>query len=134
MSFGYTLLANNILTAIELQGLDSTVGFLHEPIRNTPALVLDMMEEFRSIIVDHLVCFLLISETITLQDFDETGEFPLLTNEGRKKFLLAYEKRLHTQITWNGYTMTFLRLFEYQAEQMKISIRDKTSYIPYSFR
>jgi len=134
LSFGYTLLANNILTALETQGLDSSIGFLHSSLRNNPALVLDMMEEFRSIIVDHLVCSLLFSQSITHRDFDISGDFPLLTNEGRKKFIVAYESRLKKEITYEGKTMKFQRLFDYQADKMKHALLHKTSYTPFSFR
>ncbi len=134
LSFGYTLLANSIMTAVESVGLDAYVGFLHSPIRNNPALVLDMMEEFRSIIVDHLVCSLLFSGDLQVDDFDETGEFPLLTAEGRKKFIIAYEKRLQKEIFFEGKNLKFIWLFESQAEKMKMAIKNNTPYVPFSFR
>lgn len=52
LSFGYTLLTQNIWGAVLTAGLDPYVGFLHQLNYNRPSLPLDLMEEFRPVIVD----------------------------------------------------------------------------------
>lgn len=42
LSFAYSLLANDCVSALEGVGLDAYVGFLH---RDRPGLALDLMEE-----------------------------------------------------------------------------------------
>lgn len=55
LSFGYTLLFNNVMSLILAEGLNPYLGNLHRSERKEPHLVFDLMEEFRSPIVDSLV-------------------------------------------------------------------------------
>src|SRR5579884_2604472 len=55
LSLGYTLLLHQVSAAIQIVGLDPYLGFLHQPRQGRPALALDLMEEFRPIIVDSVV-------------------------------------------------------------------------------
>jgi CRISPR-associated protein Cas1 len=55
LSFGYTLLFNNILSLIIAEGLSPYFGNLHYGEKPKPYLAFDLMEEFRSLIVDPLV-------------------------------------------------------------------------------
>lgn len=55
LGYGYAILEARVATAAAIAGLDPTIGFLHEPGRPRPALVLDLMEEFRAPIVDFTV-------------------------------------------------------------------------------
>jgi len=55
LSFGYTLLYNMVLAAIEQAGLDPMLSNLHAIQDRRASLVLDIMEEFRSPVVDTVV-------------------------------------------------------------------------------
>ena len=55
LSFGYTLLVQEAVAALEMAGLDAAVGFLHRARWGRPCLALDLMEEFRPVIVDAVV-------------------------------------------------------------------------------
>lgn len=61
LSFGYTLLSQSITTAVELAGLDPLAGYLHTNQYGRPSLALDLMEEFRPIIVDSFVLRMVIN-------------------------------------------------------------------------
>ncbi len=100
LSFGYTLLAEAASSAVQTVGLDPYAGFLHEVAYNRPALGLDLMEEFRPI-VDGIVLWCVNSGQITLQDFEKgDAERPiLLKEEGKRRFIQAYEQRLETRFT-----------------------------------
>ncbi len=69
LSFGYTLLAGAIHGMVEQAGMDPYLGALHEPERGRPSLVLDLMEEFRPILVDTTVIRVLNTRAIGLRDF-----------------------------------------------------------------
>ncbi len=43
LSFGYTLLARAVESAVLTAGLDPAIGFLHQPVAGRPALALDLM-------------------------------------------------------------------------------------------
>ncbi len=99
LSFGYTLLARDAVTACELAGLDPAVGFLHELHRGRPSLALDLIEEFRPVIVDHTVIRLCTSGKISPAGFTtdtENGRGCRMDRDTLRTFLDAYEKRMLT--------------------------------------
>lgn len=55
LSFGYAVLAAELITLLHAAGLDPAVGFYHTPHRGRPSLALDAMEPLRHGIIDRLV-------------------------------------------------------------------------------
>jgi CRISPR-associated protein Cas1 len=99
LSFGYTLLARDAAAACELAGLDPAVGFLHELRRGRPSLALDLIEEFRPVIVDHTVIRLCTGTRISPAGFTAdaaTGKGCRMDRDTLRVFLDAYEKRMLT--------------------------------------
>lgn len=77
LSFGYTLLFNNVLSFIIAEGLSPYIGNFHYGERQKPYLAFDLMEEFRSVIVDSLILKIINNYEFKIQDFDilsSTGE------------------------------------------------------------
>lgn len=54
LSFLYTLLTHDVVSALEGVGLDPAVGFLHSDRPGRPSLALDLLEELRPVIADRL--------------------------------------------------------------------------------
>jgi len=108
LSFLYALLMYRIETAIELSGLDTMAGFLHVSDYGKNALVFDMMEEFRTPVVDTLCCALFNRGVLSPLDFDIVDEFDdadmgkdgekavLLNKDGLKKAITAFENKIET--------------------------------------
>ncbi|MGW0084535.1 CRISPR-associated endonuclease Cas1 [Streptomyces sp. NPDC003393] len=99
LSFGYTLLTREAVTAVEVAGLDPGVGFLHEMRRGRPSLALDLIEEFRPLIVDHLVVGLCARGQVSPAGFvvDQDGEKGCrMDRDTLRAFLTAYERRILT--------------------------------------
>lgn len=69
LSFVYTLLTNEVLTAIKRVGLDPYLGSLHEPAYGRPSLACDLVEEWRVFLGDRLVLGLLNRRTMSPDDF-----------------------------------------------------------------
>ncbi len=69
LSFCYTLLMNRIYGAVYAAGLDPYIGSLHTLDYGRPSLVLDLMEEFRTIIVETLTLSLFNLKILTSGDF-----------------------------------------------------------------
>lgn len=69
LSFVYTLLTNEILSAIKTRGLDPYLGALHEIDYGRPSLACDLVEEFRCNPGDRLVLGLLNRKMIKPEDF-----------------------------------------------------------------
>jgi CRISPR-associated protein Cas1 len=55
LSFAYGLLRVQVTAATHIVGLDPYIGYLHEVHHGQPAMVLDLMEEFRPLVADIVV-------------------------------------------------------------------------------
>jgi CRISP-associated protein Cas1 len=94
LSFVYTLIANDMIAALETVGLDPYVGFLHQLRPGRASLALDMMEEFRAYLGDRLVLSLINRKQITIKEFIQQGEESIvMTDNGRKAILSAWQSR-----------------------------------------
>jgi CRISPR-associated protein Cas1 len=94
LSFLYALLRADCSAALEAVGLDPQAGFLHALRPGRPALALDLMEEFRPVLGDRLALTLINREQIDHDDFEVRRNGAVsLTDEGRKKVVVAYQKR-----------------------------------------
>ena len=98
LSYGYTLLMNKVASAVQLVGLDPYVGFLHSSQYGKPALALDLMEEFRPVIVDSVVLTLVNNRILQAGDFREEFGVYWLQDGARKTFLAKFEERLNAEI------------------------------------
>ena len=116
LSFGYSLLTNQVASAVQLVGLDHYVGYLHSSVYGRPALALDILEEFRPVIVDSMVLTLLNHRMLKADDFVvELGAYRL-KDERRKVFFTQFEERLNEEITHPifGYKVKYRRCIELQ--------------------
>lgn len=100
LSFSYTLLAHDVSAALENVGLDAYVGFLHRDRPGRASLALDVMEELRGVIADRFVLKLINKKMLSSSDFvkKESGAV-ILTDEGRKKFISAWQERKQETLT-----------------------------------
>ncbi len=71
LSLLYTFLMNRVYAAVRIAGLDPYPGFLHSIDYGRYSLVLDLMEEFRSIIADTLALSLFNLKILQQHDFYE---------------------------------------------------------------
>ncbi|SDZ39485.1 CRISPR-associated protein, Cas1 family [Evansella caseinilytica] len=100
LSFAYTLLANDVTSALEAVGLDAYVGFMHTDRPGRASLALDVMEELRGIYADRFVLSLINRKEVTADDFyrKENGAV-LMTDDARKSFLKAWQTKKQEKIT-----------------------------------
>ncbi len=99
ISFLYTLLLNDCISALESVGLDPQMGFLHDLRPGRPSLGLDLMEEFRSFVADRLALTLINRKQLTERDFEiRPGGATYLNDTGRKTVIVAYQKRKQEEL------------------------------------
>ncbi|EDS77879.1 crispr-associated protein Cas1 [Clostridium botulinum C str. Eklund] len=98
ISFGNSLMYTTVLGEIYKTQLDLTIGFLHEPSSKRFSLSLDLAEIFKPLIVDPIIFSLINNRRLTLKDFNIEEGICFLNDEGRKKFVSEYEKKLNTTI------------------------------------
>lgn len=100
LSLAYTLLINDVISALETVGLDPYVGFLHTLRPGRASLALDMVEELRAYLGDRFVISLINRKQITSTDFLYQGEQGVvLTDNGRKVFLTSWQNRKKEMVT-----------------------------------
>lgn len=119
LSLGYSLLAKELTGICHSVGVDPFVGFLHATRYGRPALALDLMEEFRPLIVDSVAISLLNRGELEESDFQITTAGTFLKDEGRRVFWESYFRRMETEITHPqfGYVMSYRRMLEVQVRQ-----------------
>jgi CRISPR-associated protein Cas1 len=71
LSFGYTMLGIIMESAVLRTGLDPMLGAFHGGDYGRPSLALDLIEEFRPILVDSLVLRLVNRREVVPEDFEE---------------------------------------------------------------
>ncbi len=101
LSFGYTLLLNNVLALILAEGLSPYFGNFHYGERQKHYLAFDLMEEFRSPVVDSLVLNIVNHALFKLEDFDRvpsTGGV-YLNQSARRVFFKQFEMRMNEEIS-----------------------------------
>jgi len=97
LSFGYTLLTHEAVAALGTAGLDPSVGFLHQFRWGRPSLALDLIEEFRPVIVDAVVLRCASTGIVRFEEFETIPERGCrMTQRARQAFLAAYERRMLT--------------------------------------
>ncbi len=99
LSFLYTLLTNDVASALEVVGLDPYVGFLHQDRPGRPSLALDLMEELRPVFADRLALSLVNRKQILGKGFTqkESGGI-LMDDDTRKTVLSAWQERKKEEI------------------------------------
>lgn len=94
LSFLYTLLTHECRSALETVGLDPQVGFLHVLRPGRPALALDLVEEFRSILADRLALTLINREQLKAGDFRVSeGGAVLMRDDARRTVSIAWQEK-----------------------------------------
>ncbi|GAB4352115.1 MAG: CRISPR-associated endonuclease Cas1 [Immundisolibacter sp.] len=117
LSYAYSLLARSVSVAATAVGLDTYRGFYHQPRYGRPALALDLMEPLRPLIADSAVIMAINNAEVRPSDFLRAAGAVSLTNDGRKRFIASFERRLSQEVTHPlfGYRVSYRRLLELQA-------------------
>ena len=114
LSFLYTLLTNEVVAALRAHGLDVAAGYLHRESDRSPALALDLMEPFRSVLADRVALDLLNHRRLDARlDFETLeGGGVHLTDRGRPVVFRAFDEALaRTSETGQG-TCTMRQLID----------------------
>jgi CRISPR-associated protein Cas1 len=99
LSFLYTVLANEVASALEGVGLDPYVGFLHRDRPGRPSLALDLMEELRPVLGDRLALSLVNRRQIAGKGFTQRESGGILMHDDTRKIVLtAWQDRKQEEI------------------------------------
>lgn len=100
LSFVYTLLTNQIASALETVGLDPYVGYFHTERPGRVSLALDLIEEFRAVYADRFVLSLINKKIVNGKNFShkENGAV-LMDDDLRKRLLVEWQNKKKEIIT-----------------------------------
>jgi CRISP-associated protein Cas1 len=98
LSLAYSLLSTQCQTSLTINGLDPYFGVLHTPNDDRPALVYDIMEIYRVLLVDLWVLELFATQRFTAKDFRFTAKgICTLESDQKNEFFRLWFKRLKYQ-------------------------------------
>ncbi len=99
LSFLYTLLVHDVMSALEAVGLDPAVGFLHRDRPGRPGLALDLMEELRPVWADRLALTLVNRRQVKGKGFTRRESGAVWMDERTRKVVIgAYQNRKREEL------------------------------------
>ena len=137
LSFLYSMLVKDAVTATLAAGLDPYVGIYHRPRFGRPALALDLAEEFRALVCDSVALSVINNGELRTGDFIERAGAVSLAKRGRKQVIAAYERRMAAQLKHPvfGYQASYRRTLEIQARIFAaVLVGDLPDYRPLTTR
>ncbi len=138
LSFLYALLLHDARSALEMVGLDPSVGFLHRDRPGRPGLALDLMEELRPVLADRIALTLINRQELKTGDFTvaENGAVSL-REEARRGILAAWQDKKQQEIThpFLQETVTIGSVCRLQASLLSRHLRgDLDRYPPFIYK
>lgn len=117
LSFGYAIVSRECAEVARRVGFDPMRGFLHGVGWGRPALGLDLVEEFRVLLVDSTVLRVVAEKRVTGEDFHRELGGVTMKPGARRAFLQALDQRREEEITHPvfGYRVSYRRAIELQA-------------------
>ena len=88
------VLRETVQRELVVRGLDPSVGFYHEPFRARPSLALDLMEEWRPVLLERTVLALIRRGQVGPGSLEPSDEGPRLSREARSAAVAHFDDRL----------------------------------------
>ncbi|MGD1277500.1 MAG: CRISPR-associated endonuclease Cas1 [Tepidisphaeraceae bacterium] len=120
LSFAYTMLTHECVSALRLARLEPTIGAFHTSRPGRPALALDLMEPFRPLIADSIAVSSFNRGELTEGHFLRTAAGCAMTDSGRRAFFGALGRRMDTEVTHPvfGYKLSYRRMLMLHARMI----------------
>lgn len=133
ISFGATIVYNELVAFCHGHGLDPALGLLHTTEDGRWSLALDLLEPFRPVLVEALALDLFSHQMVNKTHFEARDGGVFLNEEGRKKFFLQYERRMERQFMSEsvGHRTTVRQQLEQQAVMFKAALDSPGKFEPF---
>lgn len=132
LSFAYSCLVREYTIITHQVGLETHVGFLHQPRPGRPALALDLMEEMRPVIADSVVLNAINNGVVTPDDFVEHPTGVAIADAARSRFITVFERRMDELATHPvfGSRLSYRRILEVQARMLARHLTGEVAAYP----
>lgn len=134
LSLTYTMMKNEVLSALRQYNLDPFIGVMHADRHGRPALALDLQEEFRSIFCDAFAIRLINRRVLTHEDFAKNNH---LKDHAFKKYLEMYDNYMKEEFKHPrfGYSVSRRKAVRMQAILLrKAIVGELDEYYPLIFK
>jgi CRISPR-associated protein Cas1 len=134
LSLTYTMMKNEVLSALRQYNLDPFLGVMHVDRHGRPALALDLLEEFRPIFCDAFAIRLINRGVLTHDDFAKDNH---LKDYAFKKYLEKYDSYMKEEFKHPrfGYTVSRRKSVRMQAILLrKAIVGELDEYYPLMFK
>ena len=128
LSYGYAILLSECVGALHAAGLEPSLGVAHAPTDKRPSLALDLMEQFRPLLVDQTVMALLRTRKLRpehgIVEAEAGGVW--LGADGKKILVDAYEAACQRSVTGAlpGYSGSWRRHITHSAQMLARAITE----------
>ena len=128
LSYGYAILLSECVGALHAAGLEPSLGVAHAPTDKRPSLALDLMEQFRPLLVDQTVMALLRTRKLRPEhgvvEAEAGGVW--LGSDGKKILVDAYEAACQRSVTGAlpGYSGSWRRHIAHSAQMLARAIAE----------
>ena len=128
LSYGYAILLSECVGALHAAGLEPSLGIAHAPTDKRPSQALDLMEQFRPLLVDQTVMALLRTRKLRPEhgvvDAEAGGVW--LGADGKKILVDAYEAASQRSVTGAlpGYSGSWRRHIAHSAQMLARAIAE----------
>ena len=128
LSYGYAILLSECVGALHAAGLEPSLGIAHAPTDKRPSLALDLMEQFRPLLVDQTVMALLRMRKLRpehgVAEAEAGGVW--LGADGKKILVDAYEAACQRSVTGAlpGYSGSWRRHIAHSAQMLARAIAE----------
>ena len=128
LSYGYAILLSECVGALHAAGLEPSLGVAHAPTDKRPSLALDLMEQFRPLLVDQTVMALLRTRKLRPEhgvvEAEAGGVW--LGGDGKKILVDAYEAACQRSVTGAlpGYSGSWRRHIAHSAQMLARAIAE----------
>ena len=128
LSYGYAVLLSECVGALHAAGLEPSLGIAHAPTDKRPCLALDLMEQFRPLLVDQTVMALLRTRKLRPEHCVVEAEAGgvWLGGDGKKILVDAYEAACQRSVTGAlpGYSGSWRRHITHSAQMLARAIAE----------
>ena len=128
LSYGYAILLSECVGALHAAGLEPSLGVAHAPTDKRPSLALDLMEQFRPLLVDQTVMALLRTRKLrpehSVVEAEAGGVW--LGSDGKKILVDAYEAACQRSVTGAlpGFSGSWRRHIAHSAQMLARAIAE----------
>jgi len=132
LNYGYGILYSEIERACWMAGLDPYTGFYHTKRYGKPALVLDLIEEFRVPIVDSAIVPLFYQRGIEDSDLESVDAGKQLSKAGKSKVINNVFQRFHQEIIFEKRKRQLVQVIDLRAKNLaSFLVGRRENYYPF---